>query len=97
MLRVVLAQSGDIVLPELGEWLGRYAQEKLRRRGAEVRLAARVSEYDNWSLSCQSIGLRRTVNRALPATTRSNPPLRFPCPFHHFSLLQDRFAVLHSR
>jgi NADH dehydrogenase len=48
MLRVVLVHSGNIVLPELDERLGRYAQEKLKRRGVEVRLAARVSGYDNW-------------------------------------------------
>ena len=36
MLRVVLVHAGDVVLPELGERLGRYTQEKLEaaRRGA---------------------------------------------------------------
>ena len=48
MLRVVLVHSGDVVLPELGERLGRYAQEKLRSRGVEMRLGARVSGYDDW-------------------------------------------------
>lgn len=48
MLRVVLIQSGQLVLPELGERLGRYSQEKLARRGVEVRLGTRVSGYDNW-------------------------------------------------
>jgi NADH dehydrogenase len=48
MLRVILVHSGDVVLPELGEQLGRYTQEKLRRRGVEVRLGARVSGYDDW-------------------------------------------------
>jgi NADH dehydrogenase len=48
MLRVVLVHSGDVVLSELGEPLGRYAQEKLRSRGVELRLGARVSGYDDW-------------------------------------------------
>ena len=48
MLRGVLVHSGNIVLPELGERLGRYAQEKLKRRGVEVRLGVRVSGYDDW-------------------------------------------------
>jgi NADH dehydrogenase len=48
MLRVVLIHSGNIVLPELGERLGRYAQEKLKCRGVEVRLGVRVSGYDDW-------------------------------------------------
>ncbi len=48
MLRVVLVHSGDVVLPELGEQLGRYATEKLRCRGVELRLGARVTGYDDW-------------------------------------------------
>jgi NADH dehydrogenase len=47
MLRVVLVHAGDVVLPELGEHLGRYAQEKLRCRGVELRLGARVGGYDD--------------------------------------------------
>jgi len=46
MLRVVLADPGDHILPELGESLGRYAQERLRRRGVEIRLGARVAGFD---------------------------------------------------
>jgi NADH dehydrogenase len=48
MLRVILVHAGEVVLPELGERLGRYAQEKLRSRGIELRLGARVTGYDNW-------------------------------------------------
>jgi NADH dehydrogenase len=46
MLRVVLVHTGKVVLPELGERLGRYAQEKLRHRGVEVRLGTRVTGYE---------------------------------------------------
>jgi NADH dehydrogenase len=46
MLRVVLVHPSKVVLPELGERLGRYAQQKLARRGVEVRLATRVEGYD---------------------------------------------------
>jgi NADH dehydrogenase len=46
-LRIVLVHPGDVVLPELGERLGRYAQEKLRQRGVELRLATRVTGYEN--------------------------------------------------
>jgi len=47
MLRVVLVHPGDVVLPELGERLGRYAQEKLQQRGVELRLRTRVTGYEN--------------------------------------------------
>jgi NADH dehydrogenase len=46
-LRVVLVNPGKVVLPELGERLGRYAQEKLRRRGVEVRSETRVAGYED--------------------------------------------------
>jgi NADH dehydrogenase len=38
MLRVVLAHSGSVILPELGESLGRHTQKVLERRGVEIRL-----------------------------------------------------------
>jgi len=45
ILRVVLVHPGKVVLPELGERLGQYTQEKLTRRGVEVRLETRVTDY----------------------------------------------------
>jgi len=51
MLRVVVVHSGDHILPELGESLGRYALKKLSRRGVEVRLKARVAGYDGQEVS----------------------------------------------
>jgi NADH dehydrogenase len=47
MLRVVLVHPGKVVLPELGQRLGCYAQEKLRHRGVEVRLETRVTGYED--------------------------------------------------
>ncbi|MGE5275686.1 MAG: NAD(P)/FAD-dependent oxidoreductase [Acidobacteriota bacterium] len=41
-VRVVLVHPGPVVLPELGEKLGLYAQEKLRRRQVEVRVNTKV-------------------------------------------------------
>ena len=42
MLRVMLVHSGPVILPELGEGLGRYTQKVLARRGVEIRLNTRV-------------------------------------------------------
>jgi NADH dehydrogenase len=47
VLRVVLVHPGKVVLPELGERLGRYAQEKLQRRGVELRLETQVTGYED--------------------------------------------------
>ena len=46
-VRVVLAHPGEVVLPELGEKLGRYAQQKLADRGVEIRARTRVTSYIN--------------------------------------------------
>jgi NADH dehydrogenase len=43
MLRVVLVHPGAVILPELGESLGSYAQKVLARRRVEIRLNARVT------------------------------------------------------
>lgn len=42
MIRVVLVHSGDFVLPELGEQLGRYTGRKLVERGVEIRTNTKV-------------------------------------------------------
>jgi NADH dehydrogenase len=43
MLRVVLVHPGAAILPELGESLGRYAQQVLAQRGVEIHLNTRVT------------------------------------------------------
>src|SRR5258707_5900431 len=43
MLRVLLVHPGAVILPELGENLGHYAQKVLAQRGVEIRLNTRVT------------------------------------------------------
>jgi NADH:quinone reductase (non-electrogenic) len=42
-LRMVVVHSGPVILPELGEKLGAYAERKLRARGIEIITNARVA------------------------------------------------------
>src|SRR5260370_16972516 len=42
MLRIVLVHSGPVILPELDQKLGAYAQRKLMDGRAEVRLKTKV-------------------------------------------------------
>ncbi|HZC35221.1 MAG TPA: NAD(P)/FAD-dependent oxidoreductase [Chthoniobacterales bacterium] len=42
MIRVVLVDPGEFVLPELGEELGRYAGRKLAERGVEIRSSSKI-------------------------------------------------------
>ncbi len=56
-LRLVLVHPGDIILPELGPKLGRYAGERLRARGIDIRTGVKVTGASNHvvSLSDQSL------------------------------------------
>ena len=46
-LRIILVHSGAVILPELSQKLGAYAQGKLRERGIDIRLNTRVLGYRN--------------------------------------------------
>jgi NADH dehydrogenase len=45
-LRIVLVHPQDVILPELGESLGRYTQKKLAERKVEIVTDTRVKSYD---------------------------------------------------
>jgi NADH dehydrogenase len=50
-VRVVLI-AGKAILPEIGEALGLYTQEKLRERQVEIKLGAKVVEYVEGTVHC---------------------------------------------
>src|SRR5689334_12940320 len=43
MLRIVLVHPGEFILPEIGDKLGRYADQKLRARGVEIHAKTKVT------------------------------------------------------
>jgi NADH dehydrogenase len=45
-IRMVLVHAGPVILPELGDKLGAYAQRKLARRGVEIITNAKVAAVD---------------------------------------------------
>jgi NADH dehydrogenase len=61
-VRVVLIHGGKVILPELGEALGVYAQEKLRQRQVEIKLGAKVIAYADGAVHCSD-------GEAIPAET----------------------------
>ncbi len=72
MLRVVLVHPGDVILPELGESLGRYAQKQLGRRGVEVRLKTKVTGYDGKEVALDDG--TKIATRMLIWTAGTTPP-----------------------
>jgi NADH dehydrogenase len=91
-VRVVLVHPGEVVLPELGERLGRYAQQKLAERGVEIRPGTKVTGYAD-SLVAVSPGA------AVPAATliwtagvTPNPVIaRSPCKQEKGRVVVDEF------
>ena len=61
-VRMVLVHSGDTILPELDQKLGRYAQRKLAGRGVEIRTKTRVK-------GCGEHGVELNDGTVIPAAT----------------------------
>ncbi|MGH7257147.1 MAG: NAD(P)/FAD-dependent oxidoreductase [Nitrospiraceae bacterium] len=80
MLRLVLVHSGSVILPELGEALGRYAHEKLSARGVEIHTNTKVVELSDEEV-CLNDGTRITSTTLVwTAGTAANPLLAtLPC------------------
>jgi NADH dehydrogenase len=80
MIRVVVAHSGKVILPELGEKLGSYAQRKLLERQVDVRTGVRVAKYDNCTVHFNDGRSVRSNTLVWTAGTSPNPLLeQLPC------------------
>ena len=51
-VRVILIHGGQVILPELGQELGLYAQEKLRQRQVEIKPNTMVIGYADETVHC---------------------------------------------
>src|SRR5262245_19672085 len=80
MLRLVLVHSGPVILPELGEALGRYAHKKLSARGVEIHTNTKVVELSDREV-CLNDGTRIiSTTLVWTAGTSPNPLLAtLPC------------------
>lgn len=90
-VRMVLVHSQEIVLPELGPELGRYAQRILSGRGVEIRTKARVArvEADRIHLSDGTALEARTL--VWTAGTAAHPLLAaLPCEKERGRIVVDR-------
>jgi NADH dehydrogenase len=89
-VRTVLIHSGAVILPELGEKLGRYAQQELARSGVEIVTGARVAE-------CGDDYVRLGDGRVIPtrlivwtAGTSPHPLIHdLPCQLDHGRVVVD--------
>ncbi|MFZ0639681.1 MAG: NAD(P)/FAD-dependent oxidoreductase [Candidatus Acidiferrales bacterium] len=80
MLRVVLVHSGPVILPELKEHLGVYAERKLMRRKLEIRLNTRVESFSGSTVRLSDGTAIQTNTLVWAAGASANPLLEsIPC------------------
>jgi NADH:ubiquinone reductase (H+-translocating) len=92
MLRVILVHSGSVILPELGEDLGRYTHSVLTERGVEIRVNARVKTVTQENLSLVDGVSIPTRNLVWTAGTAPSPIIAtLPCLKAGGRLLVDQF------
>jgi len=92
MLQVILVHSGPVILPELGEALGRYTQKVLTGRGVDIRLNTRVKGVTEENVSLVDSSSIPTRNLVWTAGTAPSPLIfSLPCMKAGGRLLVDQF------
>jgi NADH:ubiquinone reductase (H+-translocating) len=94
-VRVILVHPGAVILPELGEPLGRYTQDRLAERGVEVAVNTRVTRLtdDGVALSDGRMIAARTI--VWTAGTSANPVLEtIPCGKERGRVTVDEFLAV---
>jgi NADH:ubiquinone reductase (H+-translocating) len=94
-VRVIIVQGGDVLLPELGEKLGRYAERKLIQRKVEVLKGVHVTRYDG---SVVGLGSGQSIPAATLIWTAGVKPsaavAALPCPKEHGRLVVNEFMAV---
>ncbi|HEX9723942.1 MAG TPA: FAD-dependent oxidoreductase, partial [Vicinamibacteria bacterium] len=92
LLRMVLVHPGPVILPELGEDLGAYAQRKLSARKVEIRVNTKVIGVSAHGVEL-SDGSRIPTNTLVWTAGTSGHPLleTLPCPKERGRLSVNEF------
>jgi NADH dehydrogenase len=95
MLRVILVHPGAVILPELGEKLGAYAQRKLAERQVEIRVNTRVQGVSEHGVALSDGGVVKTHTLIWTAGTSPNPLLEtLPCHKERGRLLANEYLEI---
>jgi NADH:ubiquinone reductase (H+-translocating) len=79
-LRMVLVHPGNVILPELGQKLGAYAQRKLAERKVEIRVNTRVTGVSDEGVMLSDGTLIKTCTLVWTAGTSPHPLIQtLPC------------------
>src|SRR6516225_6074304 len=95
MLRVVLVHPGAVILPELGEELGKYAQTVLTRQGVEILLNTRVMGMSEKQVSLAGSNPLPASTLVWTAGTTPNLLLSdLPCPKERNRVVVNEFLQI---
>ncbi|MBC7931522.1 MAG: NAD(P)/FAD-dependent oxidoreductase [Rubrivivax sp.] len=97
MIRVLLVHPGEVILPELGEKLGRYAQKKLAERKVEIRTKTKVTAITEREVTLSDGETITTNTLVWTAGTSPNPLLEaLPCRKERGRLCADEFMEVEN-
>ncbi len=89
-LRMVLVHPGPVILPELGDKLGAYAQKKLAERGVDIRVNTKVTGVTENGVELSDGSFLCSKTLIWTAGTSPNPLLAaLPCPKDRGRVLVD--------
>jgi len=92
---MVLVHPGPVILPELGEKLGAYAQRKLAARQVEIRVNTRVTGVSERGVELSDGSALLTKTLVWTAGTSPNPLLeQLPCAKERGRLLVNEFLAV---
>ncbi len=92
MVRVLLVHPGEVILPECGNSLGRYAERKLRERQVEIKLNCRVTGLSEHRAELSDGTSAETNTLIWTAGTSPNPLLEtLPCRSERGRIVVDEF------
>jgi NADH:ubiquinone reductase (H+-translocating) len=95
MVRVILIHSGPVILPELAESLGVYAQKILAGRKVEIRLNTKIESFSGGAVRLTDGTSIPTNTLVWTAGTSPNPLLEtIPCAKESGRLLVTEFLEL---
>ena len=92
LLRIVLVHDGPVLLPELGEALGTYAQQKLAERKIEIRLKTRITAMSDEGVVLSDGSMIPAKTLVWTAGTSPNPLLgTLPCTMGRGRLVANEY------
>lgn len=91
-VRMVLVHPGEVILPELSEKLGRYAQEKLVGRGVEIRAKTKVAAVTERGVKLSDGTEIDAATIIWTAGTQPNPLMKtLPCRLEKGKVCVDEY------